>query len=101
MDIEEMFRSLPPRPSAAERGRLTNELAEVINDMIQHRFSELVQWLYRVDVDENRVKKALQQGKERDAGVIIAELLIERQLQKRIPKKKGGSDAAIPDNERW
>lgn len=57
------------------------ELADAINYMITHNFEKLVQLLYRIDVNEQKLKKMLQTYNE-EAGKIIARLIIERQLEK-------------------
>lgn len=62
-------------------------LALLLNDMILHDFESLVQLLYRVDVPENRLKQLLQQP-HTDAGLLLANLLIERQEQKMALRKQ-------------
>jgi hypothetical protein len=58
-------------------------LAAHIEDIIQKDFNRLLHILYRVDVSEEKLKKALSENKGNlPAGEIIAHLLIERQIQK-------------------
>ena len=57
-------------------------LAEKLNQMIRADFSALVQLLYRIDINENRLRQLLQVNAGEDAGKIIARLIIERQWQK-------------------
>ena len=59
-----------------------NFLAEKINALIKDDFNLLIQILYRIDVNETRLKQVLKDNPNEDAGKIIAALLIERQLQK-------------------
>ena len=59
-----------------------NFLAEKINALIKDDFNLLIQILYRIDVNETRLKQVLKGNPNEDAGKIIAALLIERQLQK-------------------
>lgn len=66
-------------PSA---GRLEESLSERLNRLIREDFSGLVRLLYRVDIDEARLKQLLHTGQGTDSGKIIARLIIERQLQK-------------------
>jgi hypothetical protein len=63
------------------------QLAMVVNDLIVHDFEKLIRILYRVDVDEQRVRKLLQDCPQADAGILIASLLVERQEQKEHYKK--------------
>jgi hypothetical protein len=61
---------------------LQAQLAGFVNGLIQKDFQRLVSILYRVDVSETRLKQLLRQQPGEDAGRIIANLLIERQLEK-------------------
>ena len=57
-------------------------LAGYFNTLIQNDFNKLVSLLYRIDVNEALLKATLKQNPDADAGMIIAELVIERQIQK-------------------
>ncbi len=77
-------------------------LAEHINYLIQKDFQKLVFVLYRVDVNESKLKALLQENRQEDAGNIIATLIIERQLQKiksRQEYREKNND--IKDDEKW
>lgn len=77
-------------------------LAEYMNHLIQHDFSELVRLLYRIDVSEKALKHLLQTNPNADAGRIIAALIIERQKQKIASRSAHKSDYLnIPPDERW
>ena len=57
-------------------------LASLINQLILQDFNALIQLLYRIDVDEKKLKKILSQQPGEDAASIISDLIIERQMQK-------------------
>jgi uncharacterized protein YtpQ (UPF0354 family) len=57
-------------------------LAEKLNSLIHSDFNALVSILYRIDVDESRLKELLKTDDGQDAGKIMARLIIERQRQK-------------------
>ncbi|MDN3659301.1 hypothetical protein QWZ08_26890 [Ferruginibacter paludis] len=85
-----------------EMEQVENYLAEKINSLIKNNFDQLVYLLYRVDVDEARLKTVLKENPQQDAGKIIARLLIERQLQKitlrkQFTKKEDGTN----EEEKW
>lgn len=64
-------------------------LARHINELILSNFNMLLSILYRVDVDENKVKAELENAsKEETAGHIIARLIIARQNEKLKWRKK-------------
>ncbi|MGI8637666.1 MAG: hypothetical protein ACR2KZ_19885, partial [Segetibacter sp.] len=58
--------------------------------------------LDRLDISEKKLKQLLQQTKDATAGDIIAELIVERQLQK-IDSRNAFKNSApdMPDVERW
>ena len=75
-------------------------LSYYINDLITHDLNKLMSLLYRIDISEKVLKGNLQEQKE-DAGVIIAEMIIERQLQKIKTRKQSRPNNDIPENEEW
>jgi hypothetical protein len=73
-----------------------------INQLIQTDFQRLVFILYRIDVNETRLKKILQENPGEDSGRIIADLIIERQLQKIKSRQQFSQrDNNIDENEKW
>jgi hypothetical protein len=67
---------------------LQEKLRIFINDLIQNDFQKLISILYRVDVNENKLKKILKEEAQRDAADIISNLIIERQVQKINTRKQ-------------
>jgi hypothetical protein len=77
-------------------------LAQKINDLLNNDFARLVSILYRVDVNEAKLKALLQQNPHTDAGLIIADLLIERQAEKKKARDSfRSSSREIDENEEW
>ncbi len=60
---------------------------EKINHLIIHDFDQLVMLLYRIDVDEIKLKQALRDT-HTDAAEIIAMMIIEREMLKWKLKNK-------------
>ena len=87
--------------SAPDREALLRELEAQINWMILHRFDALVQVLYRMDVDERKLRSLLQEARGTDAAPIIAELMIERQLQKLRTRRQFRQEDDIPEEDKW
>ena len=77
------------------------KLGEHINQLIQDDFQKLVNLLYRVDVDESKIKRILKENPGKDAGNILAALIIERQLQKIISRKQHKPEDDISKEEKW
>ena len=75
-------------------------LSGYINYLISNDFNKLMRILYRVDVSEKTVKINLQK-QESDPGAIIAEMIIERQLQKNKTRNQFKTNDDISENEKW
>ncbi len=70
---------------------LVKELTRAIQYLIDKDFEKLMHILYRIDVSENKVKKAF--GLEQDVAEQIAKLIVEREQQKVITREKYKSDS--------
>jgi hypothetical protein len=80
---------------------LKERLSSHINLLIQSDFQKLVSILYRVDVNESKLKHLLKENTGFDAANIITELIIERQLQKIRSRNEYRNDENISDDEKW
>jgi len=78
---------------------LESALAVYINELILHHFDRLIQLLYRIDVSEPKLKLLLKENPGQDAGLLIARMIIERQLKKIETRKqfRGGESG----EEKW
>lgn len=78
------------------------ELSDYINTLIKNDFDKLIAYLYRIDVNEQKLKTLLQQFPLQDAGNIIASLIIERQEQKiKTRKQFSQQDTDFDEEEKW
>jgi hypothetical protein len=66
---------------------LLDYLSEAIGYMIEHRLDFLLSLLYRLDVDEYKINKALLPGNPEPANLALAHLVLERQKQRVATKK--------------
>lgn len=77
-------------------------LSAAINDLILHNFEKLVSLLYRLDVNEKKLRQMLAQQHEVNAADTIASLVIERQLEKIKSRKDNRRDSNdINEEEKW
>src|SRR5687768_7340636 len=77
-------------------------LAERINELVNADFQKLVSILYRMDVSESKLKQLLTDNHGTDAGLIIADLMIERQDEKIKSRQQFSKrDENINDDEKW
>jgi hypothetical protein len=81
---------------------LLNALATQIHVWINHDFERLVRFLYRLDVQEDKLRRILKDHPDEDAGRLIAKLIVDRQLQK-IAFRKSWTEqqTSIDPAEAW
>ena len=76
---KELALMLPEKISDEE---LYSKLSAHLNELIRKDFEKLISLLYRIDISEAKIKSLLKEQQQANAGDIIADLIIERQLQK-------------------
>ena len=81
--------------------KLLEQLSAYVNELIIHDFDYLVALLYRVDVDEKKIKELLSSQKDANAGELIAGLIIKRQEQKIKSREQFKPPTNIPEEEKW
>jgi len=94
----ELLLQLPEKISLAEA---REKLAAHINHLINHDFEKLVFYLYRIDVNESKMKQLLDEKEGENAAGLIADLIIERQLQKIKSRKETKRNNKISEDEKW
>jgi hypothetical protein len=78
------------------------KLISFINELINKDFQSLIQLLYRIDVNEKKIRLYLNQKTDEDSANVLADMIIERQLQKIESRKNFRSKPnAENDEERW
>jgi hypothetical protein len=75
--------------------------ADKINELINTDFPKLISILYRMDVSEHKLKSLLKENPNMDAGLLITELMIERQTEKIRSRKEHKPGENISDEEKW
>ena len=77
-------------------------LMYLINTLIQKDFNALLQLLYHIDVDENKIRLYLKENKNMDSASLLADLIIERQQQKMKSRHEFRTKNKMDDNdEKW
>lgn len=77
---------------------LRQKLILLINELINKDFHSLIQLLYRIDVSEKKIRSFLDKNTESDSSAILADLIIERQLQK-AESRQIFSNQSKPESE--
>lgn len=76
-------------------------LAARINDLLNADFERLVSLLYRLDINEHKLRSILKENEGTDAGLLIAGLMIEREHEKQRSREAYRRNDDISDEERW
>ena len=97
----ELVRSIIAEQDPLKRNEQLRSLNAYINHLLSHDFQSLVSALYRMDVNEDKLKILLNKNPNQDAAGIIAQLMIQRQQQKLFSKNNFKVDENIPDDEKW
>jgi len=80
---------------------ILEQLISLVNELINTDFHALVQLLYRIDVDEKKLKQLLKEHEGVNAASIIAGLIIKRQVQKIAAKKRPGDREEPGHDDSW
>jgi hypothetical protein len=77
------------------------DLIAAINHLIVHDFEQLVSLLYRIDVNESKIKLLLQNNPDTNAAELMADAIIQRLAEKQQAKAQYQSPPPTDEEERW
>jgi hypothetical protein len=98
-ELQKEYALLSPEAVFSEWRR---QLVQEVNRLIRADFSRLINSLYRLDVSETKLKYLLQQNSGENAPAIIADLIIERQVQKIKSRREfSRRDDNISEEDKW
>ena len=81
LEKEKIETGLVP-PETLTHEMLRDWLAGKVSELMKHNFHKLLSILYRIDVHENNVKRVFDEYTPNEIPSMIAELIIQRQIQK-------------------
>lgn len=97
--IEERLELIPGSEVFEEK---LKSLAARINELLNHDFQKLIAVLYRMDINEKKLRRLLDENKDTDAGLIIAHMMIEREAQKiKSRRETSQNNKDTTDEDRW
>jgi hypothetical protein len=67
---------------ASEQEELERQVARMVQYLLRHNLNQLLHILYRIDVEERKVKQAMLAASEEEVAENIARLIVERELLK-------------------
>ncbi len=99
--LDPILQQLTSAAAPEKRAEIKQQLVDCINYLLVHDFPRLVQVLYRVDVNESRLKELLQQQPQTDAAVLLADILLQRQEEKIKTRSSFLYDNDVPEEDKW
>lgn len=96
-DLEKIIHSISTKNASDSRAHLIN----LINELIDTDFQSLLFLLYKIDVNEEKLKLALNNHIGFDAAPIIADLIIKRQIEKIKSREKYSNSHTSSEEEKW
>jgi hypothetical protein len=98
--IEQLLK-LDKTLTAVQKKEWKDQLVFYINHLLLHDFNRLVQLLYRMDVNEEKLKELLGKNPGTDSALIIADLMMARQEEKNKIRESFQSDENIAEGDKW
>lgn len=98
MELMLLLQSFKPEE---ETETLRQQVAQHINHLINTDFNSLVHLLYTIDVDEQKLKTALQGQPAPDAASLITDLIFARLRQKAASREQDRPATFTPGEELW
>ena len=99
--IESVSREIAVAKQVNSADEFRIQLTTAIEELIRNDFSRLIHILYRLDVDEEKLKKQIKDNHVGRHAEIICNMIIERQLQRQDARKKSGGNENISEEEKW
>jgi len=81
--------------------KIREELIHLVNELINKDFHALVQLLYRIDVNEKKIRLYLNENSDKDSASVLADLIIKRQIQKIESRKQFHKKNNEDDEGKW
>jgi len=100
--LSEKIIQLSGSPQNESLNSLREKLIPLINQLINENFEALVLLLYRIDVNEKKIRMYLQEKSNEDSAKVLADLIIERQIEKAESRIKYRNQKCNDSSEeRW
>lgn len=101
-NVSEEIVNLSGSLQSANNDQLRERIIALVNTLINEDFHALLQLLYRNDVSENIIRSSLKNNSNTMTADVIADLIIERQLQKIESRKIFNSkNDNLSNEEKW
>jgi hypothetical protein len=99
--LNEIIRLLDVPGASVSRDDGLSILSSAVNDLLVHNPDKLISILYRMDVSEQKIKEMLHSRPNEDAGILIAQLMIDRQEARIIARRTFKMPESDDEEEKW
>lgn len=82
--------SFPAQPDAQLSYAIEQSLLPVVSQLVRHHRSQLLKIVYRVDIPESQLGRALENLHAGEASLTLTRLIVSREIQKVILRKNHG-----------
>lgn len=101
-NISEEIINLSGSLQPANNNDIREQIIALVNTLINKDFHSLLQLLYKIDVSEHTIRSSLKSDSNTMTAEVIADLIIERQLQKIESRKIFNSkNDNLSNEEKW
>ena len=101
MMIDQVTRAMEINTNVNSMEQFRMLLVNVVEQLLQKNFPRLIHILYRLDVNEAKLKAELKGNQSNRTAELIADMIIERQMQKQEMRQRFGGNEHISDDEKW
>ena len=101
MMIDQVTRAMEINTNVNSMEQFRMQLVNVVEQLLQKNFPRLIHILYRLDVNEAKLKAELKGNQSNRTAELIADMIIERQMQKQEMRQRFGGNEHISDDEKW
>ena len=99
--IDQVTRAMEINTTANTTEEFKAQLVNVVEELLQKDFPRLIHVLYRLDVDEAKLKAELKNNQSNRTAELITDMIIERQMQKQEMRKRFGGNDPFSNEEKW
>ena len=100
-ELEKIIVKIKDELTNEQYNQLEAEIGAYVASLLQSDMPALVQFLYKLDVDEQAIVYLFGTDPSASTSKKISRLIIKRQLEKTRTRKYYSGNEEIEDNERW
>jgi len=101
LSIEQVMKEMDTNAKSKTIEEFRIQLVKAVEQLLHNDFPRLIQILYRLDVEEEKLKTELKKHQTGHTADLIADMIIKRQLEKQEMRKRFGGSEHISEEDKW